>query len=484
MAQNVYISVSIIGHLMEVSVTIQCDLNNDIEKSFVQWLHSPQVREEQQRLKDAVLIGYYITVNGIHAFYKNYFENDFKSICETELAKLEREKQDFENRVKYQYEQDKLMFEKRIELLRHEKEQLEQQSQDEVKRTVAFYEQRYQGEMQLLNIGHQSALRELQSKFEVASNELATLREQEHVSESQLAEQINYLKMMLQEKDERLREAYTSEKKDRIQVLELLIQQKEAEIHTLKTCNYVKGTLGEQTIMNALREYYPRHDIAYTGKTACEGDIHMTDTQDNTLVLIESKYKQTISRNDIDKFCRDVSAVSEKQTSTMCVGGVFISLLTKNIPGKGDVYMDIIGGIPVLYIGFSNVEDFVAVFKKYMDMFLTLTKFHKSQGVKESTLDELFNEINFYFNLMQKNKTRVEEFRKNTLAKLTKFIGDIENDTKILEHRMEDLLRKNNCLKYESMPASSIATMSHVCATCHESFPNKRQLTMHSKQCS
>lgn len=469
---------------MEVSIKIQCDLNNDVEKSFVQWLHSPQVYEEQQRLKDAVLIGYYITVNGIHAFYKNYFETDFKSICEAELAKLEREKQDFENSVKYQFEQDKLMFERRIELLRYEKEQLEQHSQDEVKRTASFYEQRYQGEMQLLKIEHQSTLRELQSKFDVASHELATMREQECVAESQLLEQINYLKSMLQEKDAQLRDAYTSEKKDRIQTLESLIQQKEAEIHSLKSCNYVKGNLGEQTIMHALREYYPRHDIKHTGKTACEGDIQMTDTQDNTLVLIESKYKQTIDKNDIDKFCRDVSAVRDKQTSTPCVGGVFVSLLTKNIPGKGDVYMDIIGGIPVLYIGFRNVEDFSAVFRKYMDMFLTLTKFHASQGVKESTLDEILNEINFYFNLIQKNKTRVEDFKKSTLSKLTKFIGDIENDTKVLENRMEELLRKNNCLKYETASASAIVTTSHVCAMCHLTFPNKRQLTMHTKQCS
>lgn len=466
---------------MEVSVKIQCDLDNGIEKSFVQWLHSQADTQGLQRIKDAVLIGYYITVHGIHAYYKNYFENDFKSICQTELTRVEREKEEFEKRIKYQFEQDKFMLEKRIELLRQEKEELEQQSQETLKRTASFYEQRYQGEMQLLKIEHQSTLRELQSKFDVASNELATMRTQEHVAESQLLEQINYLKTMLQDKDERLHNAYTSEKKDRIQTLERLIEQKEAEIHTLKTCNYVKGNLGEQTIMNALREHYPRHDIKHTGRTACEGDIHMTDMIDGTLVLIESKYKQTIDKNDIDKFCRDVSAVSEKQTSTLCVGGVFISLLTKNIPGKGDVYMDIIGGIPVLYIGFRNVEDFVAVFKKYMDMFLTLTKFHKSQGVKDSTLDELFNEINFYFNLMQKNKTRVEDFKKHTLAKLTKFITDIEHDTKLLEDRMEDLLRKNNCLKYE-VPA--VSTTSHICTKCNTNFPNKRQLTMHAKQCS
>jgi hypothetical protein len=468
---------------MEVSVNIQCDLNNEVEKSFVQWLHGPQVREDPQgpqRLKDAFLIGYYITVHGIHAFYKNYFETDFKSICQTELTRLEREKEEFEKRVRYQFEQDTFIFEKRIEALRQEKDQLEQQSQETVKQTASFCEQRYQGEMQLLKIEHQSTLRELQSKFDVASNELSTMRTQERAAESQLFEQINYLKMMLQEKDERLHNAYTSEKKDRIQTLERLIEQKEAEIHTLKTCNYVKGNLGEQTIMNALREHYPRHDIKHTGKTACEGDIHMTDVTDGTLVLIESKYKQTIDKNDIDKFCRDVSAVSEKQTSTLCVGGVFVSLLTKNIPGKGDVYMDIIGGIPVLYIGFRNVEDFAAVFKRYMDMFLALTKFHMSQGVKESTLDELFNEINFYFNMIQKNKTRVEDFKKNTLTKLTKFIADVENDTKVLENRMEELLRKNNCLKYETAPASS----SHVCTMCHVNFPNKRQLTMHVKQCS
>jgi len=466
---------------MDVTIGISIDVGCDFEREFLQWLtnmNNQNAGNEQKRIKDAVLTGYFITEHGINEYYKKHFETDFKAICEADLrTQITRANQQLESsRIDYQ--------------------QLLDQSESIKASTATFFQEKAKKELELVRLENEAKVKELtyalqraQSECQNAKSECENAKDRDmHYLETKLkvelqalttanqdlVGQVSYFKELAESKDAMLRDSFKNETKDRIVTLEGIIQQKDAELSTLKTCNFVKGNTGESIILSFLRENFAKCEVNHTGKIAHEGDIHVIDPKDDTLIIVESKYKQAIDKNDIEKFCRDVSHVGGREGNVQCVGGIFVSLLTRNIPGKGDAHFEMIGNIPVMYVGFSGTEEFSVYFKKYVEMFNTLCKFYRAQGAKRSTLGEFLEELNFYFNMLVRNKTRIEDFKTNCVAKIGKFVADIEGDNKTIMTRVETLLKKNNSLMY---------TGAHCCEKCGEAFGNKRLLTKHIKTC-
>ena len=492
---------------MEVCINIQINTNIQLELNFLDWFSKCNKDDNKNRIKDAILTGYFITENGINEYYKVKFQNELKDVCEkdmiSKIEKIENEKKE----LIIKYNDDTHVYETKLNNLKKINDELtvniesflskSQTDNDRIKEEVhKYYEDKSQKEMHLLTMEKDMKCKDLEYKINSLTNELHDLKDNQSKHKADLitnvtekyqvelkslqdnnrtiSQQLEYFKSLSEQKDSHLRDAFKNETKDKIVTLENMLQQKETEIATLKTCNFVKGATGENMIINFLREYYPKNVIQHTGKTAHEGDIQMIDSINDTLMMFESKYKQSIDKNDVDKFCRDVSTVSQKQGTTQCIGGLFVSLLTRNIPGKGDAYFEMIGNVPVMYIGFSGLDEFNIYFKKYVDMFNELCKFYMHQGTQKSSIDDMLDDMNFYFNLLIKNKTRIEDFKSTCLVKINKFVSDIETDNKIILSRLEEVLKRNNSLKFNNM---------NTCERCCEIFSNKRLLTKHLKTC-
>jgi hypothetical protein len=369
---------------------------------------------------------------------------------------------------------------------------------------MSYYRDKKEKEVELVQLEKDGKIKELEGRLQLLDKqfkwqetthdeaidvEIRALNEGKRA----LEEQVAYFKRVAEEKDEQLRVAFRGETQEKILTLEKVIYQKDAELKTLKSCNFVKGMTGENVIMGFLKERYPKHEVVHTGKVAHEGDIHFINGVTGSLVVVESKYKQNITKEDVDKFCRDVNGVAGKEGVTTCVGGVFVSLLTRNIPGKGDVCFEMLGNVPVMFIGFSSVDEFNVYFGRYFEMFNEVCRFWKGvcgDMTRTSSLEELMDELNFYFGMLMKNKVRVDEFKTNCLTKLNKFVGDIENDNKVLLDRVEGLLNKNNSLRYgdagaggSSMREGIQRSTVHKCEKCGEVFSGKRLLTKHLKSC-
>lgn len=471
---------------MDITLSISIDVRNTHEASLLRWLTElDDCKKKDVRIKEALLTGYFALENGVNEYYKKVYETSLKDVCEKDWLLRMKSVEDEKDALALEYEKKVSSFVRINEDLQARVEWLSKEGLRLKDEAVKYYEEKLEKQKVLSEVESEAKRKELESLVSRLTSDLEALKQQDGVLykteidmlKAQYADEkkeTEYFKKLVEDKDVMLRDAFKNETKDKIISLEAIIQQKDAELATLKTCNFVKGMTGESLLMNFFKEQYPKMMVQHTGKTAHEGDIQLVDVSQDTLIVVESKYKQSIDKNDVDKFCRDVSGVSQKDVCTTCVGGLFVSLLTRNIPGKGDAYFEMIGNVPVMYVGFSSVQEFSIYFKKYVDLFMELCKFYRLQGAQKSSVDEVLDEVNFYFNMLIKNKTRIEDFRTNCLTKLTKFVTDIETDNKLILGRVEGLLKKNNSLKYENV---------HCCERCGEVFSNKRLHTKHIKTC-
>ena len=246
-----------------------------------------------------------------------------------------------------------------------------------------------------------------------------------------------------------------------------VLKEREEEIKTLKNTNHVKCFLGENLVQTQLSTWYPADSIENTGKTAHEGDIHWT--YEKKTVLIECKYKKQIQKIDIDKFYADMKSKDKY------AGGIFISIVTPNIPTKGDSCIELLDNMPIMFLGFSSEEDFIARSHVLFDIFkklIAICQANKSISV-DSVIERCFLELNFILSMISKNRTKWDEFKTNFL----KFHDSISNDNNILIARIEKVLLDNSRLIGNGASFDA-------CPGCDQVFDNKRKLLYHQKKCT
>lgn len=253
-----------------------------------------------------------------------------------------------------------------------------------------------------------------------------------------------------------------------VRILKDEVAKKEAEISILKCSNMVKGNFGEEIIADCLRCTFTDAEVINTGKTAHVCDIHLQFPNKHKLVL-ESKYKSCIQKTDIDKFYKDIEGMD-----TNVIGGVFVSMVSKNIPNKGSINFEISTSTnkPLMYVGFDNEKDFNTFFPYYITMFVKLCEAYNKHTISDFEVSMLLDEVSFYNDILNKNKRRLDDFK----GKFQKYCIDVEDDTKKALSRIEAITNRIN------IPKSKPKKKTFLCSKCNFSCSSQRTLTKHDKE--
>ena len=259
--------------------------------------------------------------------------------------------------------------------------------------------------------------------------------------------------------------------KDReIERLTKAIQDTQQELNIMKKTNFAKGKIGENMIMAVLKQAFPSYEYCDVSKEKHAGDIHMISPVSNNIIMIESKNKETIKKSDVDKFYKDIAHLYDTSRKISC--GLFISILTKNIPHIGEFKIEIYKGVPVVFAGFNDETDFTRWIHMYMKLAVELTSYQKHTSTGEENIRDVMKKLSPLIDQIKRLKNLVERLRNTHLKNVNNTVADLEMSVTKLFDTLSDVLSVSDALHVEETP------MCHICSC---SFNTKNALTRHMK---
>ena len=211
------------------------------------------------------------------------------------------------------------------------------------------------------------------------------------------------------------------------------LKAKAAELRALKATNHGKGASGENALCDLLKRHFPRMSVRMSGSESHSGDLHLQDPASGDFVLFESKNKDRVTPGDVAKFYRDVD---ETGTTTInggrCVGAVFVSLRSRGIPGKGDVALELRGGVPVMFVSFDNEEAATELLPSQAHVIVGLCFAMSCSRAKTQTdgkeIEGVLQEISTVIAILHRNMQRVTKLRAEHLASMQRVLMDMERE--------------------------------------------------------
>ena len=182
------------------------------------------------------------------------------------------------------------------------------------------------------------------------------------------------------------------------------VHDKDNETYKLQYSSYSLGRIGENDVLKIIEGIRPEYETKIVSSTGHLADIHSIDYNNNIKYIIEIKLKQQITKEDVNKFDRDLENAKHSETSLKIIG-LFISLNSDKIPSIGSMKI------------FSD------------KIYLTRDYF------SENSLDLIFRLIETYSLLIEGHeKTNVHyEISSNVLELVAKLRAEYVNLTKEME---------------------------------------------------
>lgn len=460
---------------MSIDINIKLDLDNVRENNFFKWYY-----ETSPDPKETLLLSYYVITSGISNYYHDFYNNNSDSFIQTT--------------VQNQYDALQKKFNSDLINIKSEKDKQILDLKQENNQQLLEAENKYR-EIISIKENSISSLERLNRdlKFENQYSEAQRDKWKSDIENTLILnfEKTNFDRFLIWEKEKITKDSLISHQKHNILQLEKLLNDKSNEIslisneknreenqnlknqiEILKNSNIFKGNLGEFELTNYLQSIFDTLTVKNCSKTAHSCDVHLLDN-DNNIIAFESKWKQNIEKSDISKFNCDLESLIKMEMKV--IGGVFVSFCTTNIPNKGKLLFELgPENLPICYVGYSSLNEFKAQFHNIILLFRSFCQIYKEIDFTSDSNDYV-DELNYLFNLLIKNKTRIEDFRTNSLQKINKFVTDIENENRNMYNRIEKVLKKHSALK--------IKDSLSCCTFCFEPFTNKKQLDKHQKNC-
>jgi len=296
---------------------------------------------------------------------------------------------------------------------------------------------------------------------------------------------IEQLERLLHETESKISTLYDDIYKDGIDKLREQLKERDMQLHMLRSTNAAKGIIGESLIMESLRSVFQTAEIQYTGKTAHSCDIQMKCFPAEHTYMFESKYKGCITKADVTKFQQDV-LISPDAVQ----GGMFVSILSKNIPEKGSFHIETVKETSndrqinkiMVYVAYEDEAEFHVLFKYHCKLFVDICTFHASHMTTQDDyntytkiIDAFEKDVVFLTDILKKNKRRIEDFR----SKFIRFCGEIEDDNETLLHRIQNT---SALLSLNAKRSALTQQQNHAqtCSACGKTYKSARGLKMHS----
>ena len=328
--------------LIPYNFTLEFDFNSNIEQELYVFC-----KKNVQKVKDILILGYYMSKKGHESFtdYKNKKESE---VIQEYVEKFNEEKNDMEKMytemVETKINELEIVKNNEIENLKSQLVNLEKRYENDTKNKI--YEIESKKDMEIENVKNKLEILEKNSEKNLEKRTNEKLESFKHGYEVQLS--------MLNERIEELKNENRKflKKIENNNVLEQSNELLMKELEILKSGNSVKGAYGENLLLECLQDNFEEYIVYNCGKVASSTDINMIDKEDD-LIAIESKFKECIKIDDITKFKRDVHYLFGEKN---CIGGIFVSIKNKNIPGRGPVTLELHAIFSVIS-GFKDEEE-------------------------------------------------------------------------------------------------------------------------------
>lgn len=462
---------------MKVNLSpIAIDVNCEYEKNFAEWYSN-----NRGMTKDVVMLGYAAFVHGAGRHYQEVYARAQGGAWQEKVSAMEREKRELVESVEEGMRKRLASGEAEIRRLTEEVGELSRRvavvrehgmrELEEERARMKERTERVEAEYRERLAATQEALKALKAEQrECTDSEVARqMREAAHAREvlckdheralvelrarlerefkegaAREAAEVGKWRAMYEETrralEERLDGVVRAGYEGRLAELVRALDERERELAVLKKSNAGKGAMGEAAISKYLREWFTGCEVADVGKVKHSCDIHVR-WPDGRFVAVESKYKETITKADVEKFISDVEYLRGTCGGAFR-GALFVSVKTRNIPGKGDLFLDFRGGKPLMYVGLSGEEGLDKAdgfLKQCVSLLVMMSDYVGGLEKQENDVQEMMRKIAPLLNniaRVRKSMLVVKESNKKILDSVT----DMEKEVGEMFERIHGLV--------------------------------------------